>query len=391
MLPYGRHDINEEDIQAVVDVLRGDWLTTGPAVERFEHDLAEFIGGVPVIAVSSGTAALHSAYVAAGLGPGDEVITPPITFVATQAALVQVGATPVFADVQPDTANIDPAAVLAAISPKTVAIVAVDFAGHPADMDELRAIADRHSLLLIEDASHSLGSNYRGRPVGSLADITTFSFFPTKNIAAGEGGAVVAKDATILDRARRFSRQGLVRSSAEHRYKDEGPWHQEVHEFGLNYRLSDLHAALGASQLKRIGHFKSVRKQIWEAYNSALGELNDVVLPTRRPDTDPMWHLYALRVPHEVRRETFIHLRKFGIGVQVNYWPSHLHPAFKDLIGSNEALPVARSFYDSEISLPLYTSLSPQSMDFVVKATQKAYALSCASSILRGQAGGGTS
>lgn len=370
MVPYGRHDINDEDIQAVVDVLRGDWLTTGPAVETFEHDLAELTGGGSVVAVSSGTAALHSAYVAAGLGSGDEVITPPITFVATQAALVHVGATPVLVDVQPDTANIDPEAVLAAITPRTAAIVAVDFAGHPADMDELREIADRHSLLLIEDAAHSLGSTYRGRPVGSLADITTFSFFPTKNIATGEGGAVASVDPQIIDRARTFSRQGLVRDPRKLLYSDEGPWHQEVHQFGLNYRLSDIHAALGSSQLKRVSQFKAKRMEIWNRYTEELSDLESVVVPVRRPEIDPMWHLYPIRVPASIRGEMFEVLRAAGIGVQVNYWPVQRHPAFGLKSKWDSRLNNAQMFYESEISLPIHTRLTNEQQDYVIKSVR---------------------
>ena len=191
MIPYGRHSINDEDIAAVVAALKSDWLTTGPLVEQFEEAL-ERVVGAPCITMSSGTAALHCAYAAIGLVPGDEVITPPITFIATQATAALFGATIVFADVQPDAANIDPRAVEAAITPRTKAIVAVDYAGHPADLDELRTIADRHGVYLIEDAAHSIGSIYKGRPVGSIADITTFSFFPTKNLTTGEGGAVAS-------------------------------------------------------------------------------------------------------------------------------------------------------------------------------------------------------
>ena len=252
MIPYGRQDVTPDDIQAVIDVLQSDWLTTGPAVDRLEQRLQEAIGGTPVLAVTSGTAALHVAYAAAGIGPGDEIITPPITFIATQATAVALGATVVFADVSRDTANIDPVAVEAAIGPRTKAIVAVDFAGHPADLDALSRIAQKHGLLLIEDAAHSLGSTYRGRQVGSVADITAFSFYPTKNITTAEGGAVAVRDPARFERARLFARQGIVRDPSRLVAKDEGPWHQEVHHFGLNYRLPDILAALGVSQKQRL-------------------------------------------------------------------------------------------------------------------------------------------
>ncbi len=371
MIPYGRHDIGEADIAAVVEVLRGDWLTTGPAVERFEEALAEWTGGVPAVSVSSGTAALHAAYAAAGLGPGDEVITPPITFVATQAALMHLGATPVFADVQPDTALIDPAAVEAAITPKTKAIVAVDYAGHPADMDRLRAIADRHKLLLIEDAAHSLGSIYRGRSVGSVADVTTFSFFPTKNITSGEGGAVASAHSDILERARRFSRQGLVRDPSQFAVTTEGPWHQEVHEVGLNYRLTDIHAALGLSQLSRLAEFRAKRAVIKEQYDEAVSTIADVEIPPQRADVEPMWHLYPLRVPAERRREVFESLRRSGVGVQVNYLPAYRHPALTHL-AAPEDFPASEKFYSREISLPLHTGLTIEARQRVIAELHQA-------------------
>jgi dTDP-4-amino-4,6-dideoxygalactose transaminase len=373
VIPYGRHDIDEADIAAVVEVLRGDWLTTGPAVERFEEALADWTGGVPAVSVSSGTAALHAAYAAAGLGPGDEVITPPITFVATQAALMHLGATPVFADVEVDTALIDPAAVEAAITPRTKAIVAVDYAGHPADMDRLRAIADRHKLLLIEDAAHSLGSSYRGRLVGSLADITTFSFFPTKNITTGEGGAVASRHPDILERARRFSRQGLVRDPSRFVIETEGPWHQEVHEVGLNYRLTDIHAALGLSQLSRLADFRAVRAQIKGKYDEALASIPGIEIPAQRADVQPMWHLYPLRVPADRRKEIFVSLHRSGVWVQVNYLPAYRHPALMHLTVPGE-FPASEEFYAREISLPLHTGLAEEAKGRVITKLRQALA-----------------
>ena len=354
MIPYGYHNVDEADIAAVVEVLRGEWLTTGPAVERFEEDLMAWTGGVPVVAVSSGTAALHTAYAAAGIGPGDEVITPPITFIATQATAVLLGASIVFADVQADTANIDPASVEAAITSRTKAIVAVDYAGHPADMDELRVIADQHGLILIEDAAHSLGSHYRGRLVGSLADITTFSFFPTKNITTGEGGAVAVKDPQMLGKAREFARQGLVRDPARHRVIDEGPWHQEVHSFGLNYRLPDILAAIGSQQLKRLEAFKARRTEIKNMYDMHFAATPLLETPVQRGYVDPTWHLYPLRIPAHLRRPVFERLRGEGIGVQVNYWPAHRHPVFADRGFPEGMCPNSDAFYSTEISLPMY-------------------------------------
>ena len=369
MIPYGHHDIDDDDVRAVVDVLRGEWLTTGPAVTTFETDLEAWTGGVPVVAVSSGTAALHAAYAAAGLGPGDELITTPMTFIATQATAAILGARNVFADVCADTATIDPVSVRAAITGRTRAIVAVDYAGHPADMDALRAIADDHGLLLIEDAAHSLGSTYHGRAVGSLADLTAFSFFPTKNITTAEGGAVAASDARLLRRAREFSRQGLIRDQARLREPDIGPWHQEVHAFGINYRLPDVLASLGSSQLRRLAGFKRRRAEIKSRYDAAFVGTPGVDVPAQRPDADPMWHLYPLRVPAAVRREVFAGLRSRGIAVQVNYLPAYWHPVFADLGLPRGLCPVAEEYYQREISLPMYSSLTDADQDIVIDTT----------------------
>ena len=357
MLPYGRQSISDADIAAVAGVLRGDWITSGPPVEAYEDKLSQVIGDVPVVAVSSGTAALHCAYSAAGIGPGDEIITPPLTFVATQATAVALGASIAFADICDDTGNIDPAAVEAAITPRTKAIVAVDYAGHPADMHELRRIATRHSLLLIEDAAHSLGSHYSGHPVGSLADLTTFSFFPTKNITTAEGGAVASTDPNLLARVRLFANQGLVRDPAQHLLLEEGPWHQEVHHFGLNYRLSGVLAALGASQLERLNHFRRRRAKIKAGYDSRFSNVDGLRIPAQRLHVEPVWHLYPLRVPREKRKDIFMKLRDAGIGVQVNYIPAYWHPAFDRNHYPKGLCPVAEAFYASEISLPIFVDL----------------------------------
>ena len=370
-IPYGCQDINTDDIDAVVQALRSEWLTTGPAVERFERDLELWTGGTSAVAVSSGTAALHSAYAAAGIGRGDEVITPPITFIATQAAAVHLGAIPVFADVLHETATLDPSAVEAAITSRTVAVVAVDYAGHPAELDELKALTERHGLLLIQDSAHSLGSTYRSQFVGSIADITTFSFFPTKNITTGEGGAICAKDPAILDRARRFSHQGLVRDRSQFTIQDQGDWHQEVPEFGLNYRLPDILAALGSQQLRRLAAFKARRAEIKAFYDRELANLGDLTTPIQRPFVDPVWHLYPIRVPRSERRRVFDELRTMGVGVQVNYLPSYRHPAFTAVLEQIPDCPNAEAFYAEEISLPMFTKITELELERVVAAVRK--------------------
>ncbi|MFF0233812.1 DegT/DnrJ/EryC1/StrS family aminotransferase [Micromonospora sp. NPDC005254] len=368
MLPYGRQSISEDDIAAVADVLRGDWLTTGPQVDAFEADLARWTGGVGVASVSNGTAALHVAYAAAGVGPGDEVVVPPMTFVATASSAVALGATIVFADVEDETFCLDPAAAAAAVTSRTKVVSAVDYAGHPADYDALRTSVEGSDALLLADAAHSIGGAYHGRPVGSLADLTTFSFFPTKNLTTAEGGAVAALDPRILERARRFRGVGVVRDRAELRFADEGGWHQEVHEFGLNYRLPDVLCALGRSQLRRLAAFKARRSALVARYDEALADLDGVLLPTRKSWADPAWHLYPIRVLDGRRREVYDRMRAAGIGVQVNYLPVHWHPAFADLGYRRGSCPVAESFYTQQLSLPLYPGLSDADQDRVIDA-----------------------
>jgi dTDP-4-amino-4,6-dideoxygalactose transaminase len=357
MIPYGRQSINDDDIEAVVTALKGEFLTTGPLVEKFEQAI-ERVVGAPCVVVSSGTAALHCAYAAIGLESGDEIICPPLTFIATQATAALMGAKIVFADIQPDTGNIDPKAVEAAITPLTKAIVAVDYAGHPAELDELREIANKNGVYLIEDAAHALGSTYKNRPVGSIADITTFSFFPTKNITTAEGGAIASTNPDLLRRARLFGRQGLLRNPIDFKIQSEGIWHQEVHEFGLNYRLPDVLSALGISQISRLYDFKLRRSQIFEKYTSELMACSQLKIPVQRPYVDSNWHLYPLRVPAKFRRALFDRLRKREIGVQVNYLPAHLHPVFTKHGYKKGNYPIAENFYEEEISIPMHINIT---------------------------------
>jgi dTDP-4-amino-4,6-dideoxygalactose transaminase len=366
MISYGRHLIDEKDIQGVIEALRSEWLTTGPLVENFENEINK-VTGAQCVAVSSGTAALHCAYYAIDLQPGDEVITPPITFIATQATAAQLGAKIVFADVLFDTANIDPKAAEAAITTKTKAIVAVDYAGHPADLTELRKIADKYKIFLVEDASHSLGSLYKGKTVGSIADITTFSFFPTKNITTAEGGAVATNNSELLTRARRFSRQGLIKDVKEFKVKTEGAWHQEVHKFGLNYRLPDVLCALGISQINKLASFKQERKKIFSRYISNLTDVKYITLPTLKNFVDPMWHFFPLKVGEQTREELFNLLLKSGFRTQVNYFPVHLHPVFSEIENLCGRFPVSELFYAKELSLPIYVGLSQKQVDDISK------------------------
>ncbi|CAM3306352.1 DegT/DnrJ/EryC1/StrS family aminotransferase [Stackebrandtia soli] len=366
MLPYGRQSIDQSDIDAVTAVLSGDWLTTGPQVTAFEADLAAVTGAACTV-VSNGTAALHTAYAAAGIGPGDVVLMPPMTFVATAATAIARGATVRFCDIDPRTATIDPNAAAALVDDATRAVVCVDYAGHPGDYDRLREVTDAHDVTLVSDAAHAIGSLYKGRPVGSLADLTTFSFFPTKNLTTAEGGAVAALDASHHTRAQRFRTHGLIRDPRQLRDSDEGGWHQEVAELGLNYRLPDVLCALGRSQLSRLDSFKARRARLFERYGVGLAGLPGVGLPARHGDVDPLWHLYAIRVHDGRRREVYERMRAAGIGVQVNYLPVYWHPVFADAGYRRGLCPEAEAFYGEQLSLPLYADLGDADQDRVIE------------------------
>jgi dTDP-4-amino-4,6-dideoxygalactose transaminase len=373
-IPYGRQSITQEDIDAVVAVMTTDWLTMGPVVTEFENAIASLSQTPDATVVSSGTAALHCAYAALGVTKGDEIITSPLTFVATAATAMALGAKVHFADVAADTGNIDPESVATLITDRTKVIAGVDYAGHPVDADELAALASSAGAYFLEDAAHSIASTYKGRAVGSLADITAFSFFPTKNMTTAEGGAVVSSDASLVERARRFRSHGLVRNNEEQRYPNEGPWHQEVHEIGLNYRLPDVLSAIGLSQIKRITEFKARRTAIFDRYQEELSDVAGIILPTMRDYVDPMWHLYPLRVQAGRRREVFDFMRSEGVLVQVNYLPAYWHPVFEDLGYKRGMCPIAEAYYEQEISLPMFADLSHDQQSIVIDVLRKALA-----------------
>lgn len=366
MLPYGRQSIAEEDIDAVSAVLRSAWLTIGPMVDAFEAALSDLSGGHSVVSCTSGTAALHIAYAALGITEGDEVVTSPMTFVATASGASILGGQVLFADVEEDTALIDPDAVESLVTERTKVIAAVDYAGHPCDYDRLQSIADRVGARTLSDAAHSIGGTFKGRPVGDLADVTTYSFFPTKNLTTAEGGAVVSKDPATGQRAREFHRVGLVRDGDRFEIRSEGAWHQEVHEFGLNYRLTDLGSALGLSQLKRLEMFKQRRRELTARYNQLLGDVDCLRTPAQRGDVDPAWHLYPVRVLDGRRREVFDKMRAAGIGVQVNYLPVYWHPVYADLGYRRGMCPNAEAFYAEQLSLPMFPDLTDNDVDHVI-------------------------
>lgn len=353
-IPYGHQSVDEADIEAVVAVLRSDWLTTGPLVERFERALAAYVGAAEGVAVSSGTAALHGAMHAIGIGPGDEVIVPPMTFAATANAVLYQGGTPVFVDVEPETLLLDPARVEDKIGPRTRAIIAVDYAGQPADYGALREICRRRGLILVADACHALGAADSGRPCGSLADLNAFSFHPVKPITTGEGGMVVTDNPEWAERLRIFRNHGIT--SDHRRRQDEGAWFYEMTELGCNYRLTDIQCALGLSQLARLPGWIARRRELAVLYDDAFA--GTAVRPLAvRAGAEHGYHLYVVRVPE--RDRVFAFLREAGIGANVHYIPVHLHPYYRRRFGTGEGLcPVAEAAYGRILTLPLYPAMN---------------------------------
>ncbi len=373
-LPYGRQSIDEADIQAVVDVLRSDWLTTGPKVGEFEEAFAARVGAAYAVSFSSGTAALHAAAFAAGLKSADEAITSPMTFAATANCVLYQGATPVFADVTVDTLNLDPEKVAQKISSKTRAILPVDYAGHPADLKVIVDLAQRHGLIVIEDACHALGSEYQGRSVGSVADMTVFSFHPVKHITTGEGGMVSTNDPKLAETLRRFRNHGI--SSDARQRQTAGQWHYKMVLLGFNYRLSDFACALGMQQLKKLDANLARRREIASRYTSAFRGTSRVIPPAVRPDVNPAWHLYPIRLDLEKltadRAEIFRALRAENIGVNVHYIPVHSHPYYREQFGYRGGeFPVAEDAYSRLISLPMFHGMSDRDVEDVIAAVRK--------------------
>ncbi len=371
--PYGRQTIDQSDIDHVVRVLRSDYLTTGPAIETFEEDLCAYTGAGHAVAVSSGTAALHAAYHGAGLGPGDEVITSPLTFTSTANAALFLGATVRFVDVDAQTGLIDPAGIESAITKRTRLIVPVDYAGIPADYDRINAIAKQHGLAVIADGAHSLGASYHGRHVGVLADATATSFHPVKPITTAEGGAVLTNDNKIHQRAAAFRTHGITRDAKQFTKQNTGPWFYEMHELGYNYRLSDLHAALGISQIRKIDQFIARRRAIAGLYDQMLGGIDGLTVPARVEGVESGWHLYVIRVANATRRGAFFEkLKSLHVGVQVHYIPVYYHPYYQGLGYRKGLCPVAEDFYDRCVSLPIYPSLTDDDVACIADRVRQA-------------------
>jgi len=377
-IPYGHQWIDDKDIQEVVKVLKTDWITQGPKVEEFEKAVARYCGAKYAIAVSSGTAALHAAYTVARIRPGDEVITTPLTFAATANAAVYCGGKPVFVDIQEDTLNIDPNKIEKRITKKTKIIAPVDFAGHPCDYDKIKKIAKKHHLLIIEDASHALGSKYgsasspqaKRKRVGSFADMTVLSFHPVKHITTGEGGMVLTNNKELYEKLKIFRQHGIVK------IPKKGKWYYEIEKPGYNYRLTDFQCALGLSQLKKIDKFIKRRREIVAKYNKAFKDIEEIITPTEKNYAKSAYHIYIIQLVLDKlkvnRRKIFEKFQKESLGVQVHYIPLHFQPFYKKEFGYKKGdFPVAEKYYERAITLPLFPKMTDKEVGRVIKIVKK--------------------
>jgi perosamine synthetase len=374
-IPYARQSVDAADQAAVAEVLASDWLTTGPKVAEFEAALAAFCQVPHAAAVANGTAALHLAMLALGVGPGDEVVVPAMTFAASANCALYAGAIPVFADVDPDSLLLDLESAEAKITSRTKALVAVDYAGQPCAWDQLRELADRHGLALVADGCHALGATFGGTPVGSLADLTCFSFHPVKHIATGEGGAVTTARPDLDGAVRRLRNHGIA---TDHRQREAaGTWYYEMQELGFNYRLCDIQCALGLSQLRKLPAWLKRRRELAARYARLVADIPGVEPLTLLPGREHAWHLYVVQLAPELagagRRQVFADLRAANIGVNVHYVPVHLHPYYRSRLGTGPGLcPCAEAAYERIISLPMYPGLSDVDQDRVMAALAEA-------------------
>ena len=373
-LPYGRQCVDDDDVAAVTETLRSAWLTTGPKVEQFEQALAACTGTAFAVAVSNGTAALHAAMYSLGIGKGDEVIVPAITFAATANCVAFLGGRPVFADVNPDTLLLDPAGVESRVTPRTKAVIAVDYAGQSCDYNALGALAGSRGLALADDACHAIGGSYRGRPVGSLAAVNTFSFHPVKHVTTGEGGAITTDDPDLAGRMRTFRNHGIT---TDHRQREsKGSWFYEMGDLGFNYRLTDIQCALGISQLPKLPAWVRRRQAIALRYDAAFARMPAVRPLAVRPEVSHAYHLYVIRLELDRlrvdRAAVFSALRAEGIGVNVHYIPVHLHPYYRRTFGTAPGdCPVAEAAYERILSLPIFPAMTDEDAEDVIRAVGK--------------------
>ena len=376
LLPYGHQWIDEEDIKAVSEILRADWITQGPKVAEFEKEFASYVGARYAVAVNSGTAALHATCFAAQIEKDDEVITTPITFAASANCVLYQGGTPVFADIDADTLNIDPVEIERKIIKRTKALIPVDFTGLPVNLEEILQIARKNNLIVIEDASHALGATYKDRKIGSISDMTIFSFHPVKHITTGEGGMITTNNKEYYERLKLFRTHGITKDK-DKLLNYDGPWYYEMQELGYNYRLTDFQCALGISQLKKIDKFISRRREIVKKYNSEFKDMPEIKIPEINPtDSNPVWHIFMIQVNLERlkidRREIFEALRAENIGVNVHYIPIHLQPYYQKRFDYHFGdFPKAEVYYSRAITLPLFPKMSDKDIDDVVAAVKK--------------------
>jgi len=376
MLSYGRQWIGPDDIEAVAEVLRSDYITQGPLIDLFEERIAEYVGAKYAVAFCNGTMALHAACAAAGIGPGDEAVTSPITFLASANCVLYQQGRPVFADIRGDTYNLDPACAEKAITPRTKALIPVDFTGQPADLDAFVRLAKERGLVLIEDGAHALGAEYRGRKVGSQADMTMFSFHPVKIITTGEGGIITTNNEEYARRLRRFRNHGMTRDPKELQ-RDEGGWYYEMQSLGHNGRMTDLQAALGLSQLKKLPEFLQRRREIAAKYNDAFGGMEGLVIPHQAPDVQSSWHLYVLRWRRDRfrgnRRMWFDALRAENIGVHVHYIPVYRQPYYRAIGYEGVRCTEAEALYEEMMTLPIFPAMTGEDVEHVIEAVRKVY------------------
>lgn len=375
---YGRQCIEQDDVDAVVETLKGDLITCGPKVEALEEKLCEVTGAKYAVVVANGTAALHLAALAAGFGEGDEVIVSAITFAASSNCVLYCGAKPVFADIRPDTYNINPEAVRRLITPRTKGIVAVDFTGQAVEHDELRALCEEHGLTLIEDAAHAIGTKYKGRPVGSIADLTCFSFHPVKTVTGGEGGAVTTNDEGLYRRLMRVRTHGITRNREEMVHPTDALWYNEQVELGYNYRMTDFQAALLLSQLNKLPRFSARRKEIVRRYDEVFSQMPELFVQREIPESDTTRHLYVLRLNPERltcdRRQFFDALYAENTCPQVHYLPVYWHSYYEKLGYGKGLCPNAERYYEEVMSIPLYYGMTDEDVEDVVRAVKKVVA-----------------
>jgi len=376
LLPYGHQWIDDDDIAPVSEILHSDWITQGPKVAEFEEEFAKYIGARYAIAVNSGTAALHAACFAAQIKKGDEAITTPITFAASANCVLYQGGTPVFADIDANTLNIDPEEIKKKITKKTKALIPVDFTGRPVDLEKILQIAKDNNLMVIEDASHALGATYKDSKIGSISDMTIFSFHPVKHITTGEGGMVTTNNKEYYERLNLFRTHGITKDK-DKLLNYDGPWYYEMQELGYNYRLTDFQCALGISQLKKIDKFISRRREIVKKYNSEFKDMSEIKIPQINPaGSNPAWHIYMIQLNLEKikvgRREIYEALRAENIGVNVHYIPIHLQPYYQKRFGYRRGdFPKAENYYSRAITLPVFPKMSDKDIDDVIKAVKK--------------------